>query len=290
MLQVRQTVPSYHDLIWPVVLAFRALGGSSDKQQLLDKVAEIMLLSDEVMLEPHGAGPQSEVAYRVAWVQTWLRQGGMLENPQRRVWVLTPLGRAVSQEEAETVGPRKTRTIVRDRPLTRDAVKDRVPDQDPVEQKIELDWQSDLLDTIKDMAPAAFERLAKRLLLELGFSKVMVTGGSGDGGIDAVGTVTVNSVLTFKVVVQCKRYRNTVGPNDLRNFRGAMQGRTDKALFITTGSFTRGALEEATRDGVPEIDLISGEDLAAILKELKLGVKTEMVERVSVVKEFFAEI
>lgn len=101
---------------------------------------------------------------------------------------------------------------------------------------------------------------------------------------------TVNSVLTFKVVVQCKRYRDTVGANDLRNFRGAMQGRTDKALFITTGTFTRGALEEATRDGVPEIDLINGEDLTAILKELKLGIKTEMVERVSVVKEFFAEI
>lgn len=102
--------------------------------------------------------------------------------------------------------------------------------------------------------------------------------------------MTVNSVLTFKVVVQCKRYKDTVGAGDLRNFRGAMQGRTDKALFIATGTFTKGALDEATRDGVPEIDLINGEDLTAILKELKLGVKTEMVEKVSVVKEFFAEI
>ena len=289
MLQVRRTVPSYHDLIWPVVMAYRALGGASDKEQLLDKVAELMMLNDEVMLEPHGQGPKTELGYRVAWVQTWLRHGGMLENPRRGVWALTSLGRAVNQEEAETVGPKRTRTIVMNR-ATAIAEEAEPPEPDHAGAIAEMVWQAELLETIKAMDPSAFERLAKRLLLELGFSKVTVTGRSGDGGIDAVGTVTVNSVLTFKVVVQCKRYRDTVGANDLRNFRGAMQGRTDKALFITTGTFTRGALEEATRDGVPEIDLINGEDLTAILKELKLGIKTEMVERVSVVKEFFAEI
>lgn len=282
MLKVKTKVPGYGEFIWPAVVAFRELGGSSDKQQLLDRIAEIMGLPEEVMQERHGNGPGSEVGYRVAWVQTWLKHAGMLENPRRGVWVLTLIGRAATKEEAESVAPNKKR-VVRDAP-THTAP----PDEETPEELSE--WQAELLDTIKNMHPSAFERLAKRLLLELGFSKVTVTGGSGDGGIDAVGTVTVNSVLTFKVVVQCKRYRNSVGANDLRNFRGAMQGRTDKALFITTGSYTRGALEEATRDGVPEIDLISGEDLATILKELRLGIETKMVEKVSVVKEFFDDI
>lgn len=282
MLKVKTKMPGYGEFIWPAVIAFRQLGGSADKQQLLEKIADVMGLSDEVMQERHGNGPGSEVGYRVAWVQTWLKHAGLLENPRRGVWVLTPLGRAATQEEAESVAPNKKR-------VTKEATTFDVPPD--VETPEELsEWQADVLDTIKNMHPSAFERLAKRLLLELGFSKVTVTGGSGDGGIDAVGTVTVNSVLTFKVVVQCKRYRNSVGATDLRNFRGAMQGRTDKALFITTGSFTKGALDEATRDGVPEIDLISGEDLATILKELKLGVETKMVEKVSVIKEFFADI
>lgn len=287
MLKVKTKVPGYGDFIWPTVVAFRELGGSADKQQLLDKIAEIMGLSEDVMTELHHNGPASEVSYRVAWVQTWLKHAGILENPKRGVWVLTLIGRAVSKEEAESVAPNKKRVPTKGNGAEQVDVETVPTVTPPID---EIEWQTDVLETIKSMNPAAFERLAKRLLLELGFSKVTVTGGSGDGGIDAVGAVTVNSVLTFKVVVQCKRYKDTVGAGDLRNFRGAMQGRTDKALFITTGTFTKGALDEATRDGVPEIDLINGEDLTSILKELKLGVKTEMVEKVSVVKEFFAEI
>lgn len=285
MLKVKAKMPGYGDFIWPTVLAFRQLGGAADKQQLLEKIAQVMELPDETVSELHKDGPATEVAYRVAWVQTWLKHAGMLENPKRGVWVLTLLGREVTQQEAESVAPNKRKITTKT-----GETSEELGSMILAGMSEDLGWQHDVLETVKNMSPPAFERLAKRLLLELGFSKVIVTGGSGDGGIDAVGTVTVNSVLTFKVVVQCKRYRNTVGAGDLRNFRGAMQGRTDKALFITTGSFTKSAVEEATRDGVPEIDLISGEDLAAILKELKLGVKTEMVEKVSVVKEFFADI
>ena len=61
-----------------------------------------------------------------------------------------------------------------------------------------------------------------------------------------------------------------------------MVGRADKGLMITTGSFTREAIKEATRDGAPPIDLVDGDQLADKLKELELGVKTEIVEKVSV--------
>jgi restriction system protein len=66
-----------------------------------------------------------------------------------------------------------------------------------------------------------------------------------------------------------------------------MVGRSDKGLFLTTGSFSRSAQEEATRDGAPPIDLIDGERLTELLKELSLGVQTAMIEKVEVDETWF---
>lgn len=69
-----------------------------------------------------------------------------------------------------------------------------------------------------------------------------------------------------------------------------MQGRADKGLFITTGNYTREAIKEAARDGAPPIDLIDGDQLCEKLKEFKLGVKTEIIEKVSITPEWFLKI
>jgi len=69
-----------------------------------------------------------------------------------------------------------------------------------------------------------------------------------------------------------------------------MIGRTDKGLFITTGTFTAEAKKEVTRDGAPPIDLIDGDQLGELLKSLKLGVTTKMVEDVTVAPEWFAGV
>lgn len=139
------------------------------------------------------------------------------------------------------------------------------------------------------MSPDAFERLAQRLLREAGFVKVEVTGRSGDGGIDGIGVLRVN-LLSFQVLFQCKRYQGSVGSGAVRDFRGAMVGRSDKGLIITTGTFSGDAKKEATRDGAPPIELIEGDSLCDLLKGLKLGVATEMVERVIVDAEWFAKV
>jgi restriction system protein len=96
--------------------------------------------------------------------------------------------------------------------------------------------------------------------------------------------------MSFHVLFQCKRYKASVGASEIRDFRGAMVGRADKGLFITTGSFTPAAVKEATRDGAPPIDLVDGDELSEKLKELSLGVRTEMVERVSVDAAWFKSI
>jgi restriction system protein len=148
-------------------------------------------------------------------------------------------------------------------------------------------WKSKALEVLFSISPSAFERLAQRVLRESGFTQVEVTGRVGDGGIDGKGIVRISGFLSFHVIFQCKRYKKSVGPSEIRDFRGAMQGRADKGLFITTGSFTREAVREATRDGAPPIDLIDGEILCDKLKELKLGITTKLVESVEIEFEWF---
>lgn len=138
--------------------------------------------------------------------------------------------------------------------------------------------------------PAGFERLVQRILRESGFIHVEVTGRTGDGGIDGKGIARIHGFMSFHVLFQCKRYKGSVGAGEVRDFRGAMVGRADKGLFITTGSFTPAAIKEATRDGAPPIDLVDGDELAEKLKELALGVKTERVERVIIDTAWFESI
>src|SRR5216683_3152405 len=147
----------------------------------------------------------------------------------------------------------------------------------------------DRLAALRALSSNAFERLAQRLLREAGFLRVEVTGRSGDEGIDGIGVLRVN-LLSFHVLFQCKRYQGSVGAGAIRDFRGAMVGRSDKGLLITTGTFTPDAKREATRDGAPAIDLIDGDQLCDLLKQLKLGVNTELVESMSVDSDWFAGI
>ncbi len=138
------------------------------------------------------------------------------------------------------------------------------------------------------LSPGDFERLSQRLLREEGFINTQVTGRSGDGGIDGQGVYRL-SLLSFQVFFQCKRYIGSVGAGAIRDFRGAMVGRGDKGLLITTGTFTSNAQAEATRDGAPPIDLIDGARLCELLKNHRLGVHVTMriIEDVSIDEGFF---
>jgi restriction system protein len=153
----------------------------------------------------------------------------------------------------------------------------------------EYNWQEQTLTALAGMKPDAFERLSQRILRESGFTRVEVTGRSGDGGIDGIGVLRVN-LVSFHVLFQSKRWKGSVGPSVVRDFRGAMIGRADKGLIITTGTFTAEARREATRDGAPAIDLVDGEAICQLLKELKLGVRVRLVEEVDVEEEFFSSI
>jgi restriction system protein len=168
-----------------------------------------------------------------------------------------------------------------------------MPDgQAVLEDESEVDWEDEALEAIKNMSPAAFETLCQRLLRESGFIQVEVQGRSGDGGIDGRGVVKLGGILSFHVKFQCKRYKDTVSPSAVRDFRGAMVGRADKGLIISTGTFTRDARAEAQRDGAPPLDLIDGDELVQMLKELRLGIKVteRTVEEIEVDKNWFLSL
>jgi restriction system protein len=92
------------------------------------------------------------------------------------------------------------------------------------------------------------------------------------------------------VFFQCKRYKGSVGPNAVRDFRGAMAGRGEKGLLITTGTFTSEAQKEARRDGAPPVDLIDGDRLCELLKKYEVGVTTRTVEDVAINIDYFKSL
>jgi restriction system protein len=151
-------------------------------------------------------------------------------------------------------------------------------------------WQEELIELLFSLSPDAFERLVQRILRESGFSQVEVTGKTGDGGIDGKGIFKIAGLISFNVLFQCKRWQNSVSAGEIRDFRGALQGRADKGLFVTTGSFTRDAIKEASRDGATPIDLLDGEALVNKIKELKLGISIDVIEKININKKWFESI
>jgi restriction system protein len=287
-------VPSYVELLWPTLRAIRAIGDSGSIEEIVEKVVELEGFTEEQQSVLHGDGPGSEIQYRLAWTRTYLKGMGLLDNSARGVWALTDKGRDPTLDEATVLklhAEYTTQLRARQR-ARRKAERDREPAiVDQPGQEPARDWKEELLDALLAMPPAAFERLAQRLLREAGFISATVMGRSGDGGIDGLGVYRL-SLVSFPVYFQCKRYRGGVGPGVVRDFRGAMAGRGDKGLLITTGSFTGDAKREATRDGAPPIDLIDGDGLCDLLKKYELGVQTTVrqVEEITVHSEFFADV
>lgn len=279
-------VPAYSQLMWPTIVALKELGGSAANDELLTKVIEVTRLSPDVQNVPHTDGRQSKVSYNLHWAKTYLKKAGYVDNSERGVWALTDAGEVCTEADVSRVP-----AIVRK--MVADAKKAAVSEgEEPVVDAVDaldVNWKDDLLNCLKSIQPDAFERLSQRLLREAGFVKVEVTGRAGDGGIDGIGVLRLN-LLSFQVLFQCKRYSGSVGPGTIRDFRGAMVGRSDKGLLITTGTFTAEAKKEATRDGAPAIELIDGEQLCDLLKQLRLGVSTETVERVVVDRSWFGKV
>ncbi len=291
--------PDLPQLMLATVEALKALGGSASIDELDEAVVEREGVSEEEQAFTMPNDTRPKLKYYLAWARTFLKRGGALHNSARGVWALTDAGeKIVSREQTVAIHNRvneEERQRAREK-RRREKESRKVPEMPEGNEAasggardVAGDWKAALLDTLRLIDPAAFERLSQRLLREAGFVKVEVRGQTGDGGIDGVGVLRVN-LVSFQIYFQCKRWKGSVGAKEIRDFRGALQGRADKGLFITTGTFTSQASEEATRDGAIAIDLIDGDRLCELLKQYELGITTRLIEEVTVDGEWFAGI
>lgn len=257
--------------VGPVIAAIRKLGGSGRPDEVRAVIARDLKMSDAEQSEPLPSGVQTRFENQVHWARFYLAKAGYIDSSQRGVWTLTEKGRQLGE-----VSDADVQAIVKEVNAQSRGAADEEADAVPsLSGAVPAtgNYREELARTLQALPAAGFERFCQRLLRESGFQEVSVTGRSGDGGIDGIGILQVNPLVSFKVLFQCKKYSGSVSPSQVRDFRGAMTGRADKGIIITTGSFTAEARKEAIRDGAPSIELVDGEKLAGMLEELQLGLK-----------------
>lgn len=257
--------------------ALNELGGSGSNEEIYKKVISLTNLSNEVIDEMHNF-TMTEVEYRIAWAKTYLKNFGAIENSKHRVWSLNAKGMKMLKDR--NIDPKEIRDFTTKRKLTN--AKD--SDYEFIENE-HINWREQITNILQNLDPYAFERLAQRLLRECGFSDVLVTKRSGDGGIDGTGKLRIQGIFSFNVAFQCKRYKGQVGASAIRDFRGSLSTNIEKGVLITTGAFTKAAKEEASSEGKRLIDLMDGEELINKLAEYGIGLNE--VKSYEIDEDFF---
>ncbi len=272
--------PQFLRFCIPIVETLEDLGGSGQPAEVTDAVLERLQISEEEQAQTTKSG-SSRARNQVAWARFYLAKAGLIDSSRRGVWALTEQGRAVTLSHKDVSKLFKdTRANFPTKEETSLEANDETETVSPTDQAGGIESRHSLLDVLKSLTPEGFERVSQRLLRESGFERVVVTGQPNDGGIDGHGILQVNPFVSFTVLFQCKRYSGTVSPSQVRDFRGAMMGRAEKGIMITTGTFTTEAKKEARRDGTPPIELVDGEQLVKMFERLELGMKPKTIYEV----------
>lgn len=292
-----EDLPAYSDLILPTVRAVSELGGSATAREITTQLLEDMAPSDDVLAVRYANRPDASVYLeRVQWARSYAKLIGALESPKRGVYLITSLGKELL---AMPVDAGQQRTLELDREFRRNRAKrDRdkvttVASTDDVEVGVETDeeeallaaeleapaverWQDVLLARLHRLSPDGFEKFVLYLLRLYGLELERV-GGTGDEGIDGIGTAPLSAVLSSRVAVQVKRYDpngKPVGREVVALFqRDAQTKGAERAILVTLGKFTEPARKAAIVTA-PTVDLIDGERLATLVNEQRLGLRS----------------
>jgi len=271
--------PPFAKFFNPMIQVIKKLGGSGTRKEINAEIISSMNISEKEQDETLKNGA-SKLENLIHWAEIYLVKGGLIDSSNRGILSLTDKANSKDFSESDYFEIYK-RVKSGFTQLGIEAKKKKFDNATIVETADEiieiLDFKKELLVILKQMPPSGFERLCQRLLREAGFEQVVVTGKTGDGGIDGHGLLEINPLLSFKVIFQCKRYEGSVSSGQIRDFRGAMMGRADKGIFITTGRFTGDAVKEAVRDGVPPIELVNGDRLIGLFEKTQLGLKQKTI-------------
>lgn len=274
--------PEFLKYIKPVLSILQSNGGAGLSSDVIEQVIDKLGIT-ETELEDTTSNGQSRIRNQIQWARFYLFKAGLIDNAQRGIWRLTNdgLDRNLNDDDVYELFKGVQNSVKK--PSTSNAKK-----SEPKFENIATEDEEHsvgLINIIQSLSPAGFEKLCKRLLTEIGINEIIITGGTGDQGIDGKGIVKLNDVVSLNIVFQCKKYKETVSPHHVRDFRGAMQGRGEKGLIITTGRFTKEAKNEANRDGVTPIELIDSDRLVELFEKYRLGLKPLIVFEID--QEFF---
>jgi restriction system protein len=282
--------PEFVRFFAPLLNTLRELGDSGRPKEVTDKIAASLNLSDEILNRTNRNGG-SRFANQVAWARFYLAKAGLIDTSQRGVWTLTEAGRR-SQLDGESAirifrdvqktfrtGETDATTV----PPTPDEAGPPPDERAPGEEA----FRGEMTRMLQSLTPVGFERLCQRILREVGFEQVVVTGRSGDGGIDGYGTLRINRLVADRVLFQCKKHAKQVSPSYIREFRGSMAARADRGIFLATSTFSAEAKREAAREGAAPIEMVDLDAMISLLTDLGLGVIPRTVFTVD--HSFFSE-
>jgi len=275
--------PKFLGYWMPLVEVLKESGGAGTTSEIIDGVIEKMKIP-EIKLEETLKSGAPKIRNEIQFARLYLVKAEFIDSSKRGIWKLTEKGfeSKLNEEKVYKLFKKVQKTLIDNRKANNSKNEQNGFENEEV---IDESHQTVVLNILKSLTPKGFELICKRLMTEIGIENVQIVGGANDHGIDGTGLIRINDVVSFTVIFQCKRFKETVSPSYIRDFRGTMQGRADKGIFITTGRFTTESKKEANRDGVPPIELIDGEKLVNLFEKYELGLKPKLIY--DVLPDFF---
>ena len=266
-------LPTYVELIRPTLEAVAQLGGSARAKEITPVVIELIAATEEQLAIEYENRPKSVLIDRIDWARSYAKQAGLLDSPQRGLFLITNLAREVLDLAAEP-GDEQIKELDK---AVRSARHHKGPGDEAAEPEgddEDTSWQDDLISRLHSLSNEGFEEFVMYLLRAYGLSLTR-TGGGGDGGIDGIGLAPLSEVLSSRVAVQVKRYHpdNAVGREAVALLqRDASAAGAERAVFVTLSRFTEGA-QSAAITATPTVDLIDGSRLCELVREKSIGLR-----------------
>jgi len=278
----RPDIPPYQDLIYPVLKAVDALGGSAQAREITAKVIEDIGAPDDLVAITYDNRPKSILVDRIEWARSYAKLGGALESPRRGLYLLTTYGKdllAMPEEEGITSVKEMNRDVrlARNRARSATAAPGTIDDEEIDAVQIEDEdtgWSDVLLNRLHQLSPEGFEEFVMYLLRSYDLELQRV-GGTGDEGIDGIGIAPISPVLSSRVAVQVKRYdpSSTVSRDAVALFqRDAAAKGAERAVMVTLGRYSEPARQAAITT-TPTVDLIDGQKLCELVREKEIGIR-----------------
>ena len=305
---ITMPVPDFQSIMLPLLSALSD-GREMSMRQLTNLLADQFQLGEAERSELLPSGAQTVFNNRVAWSKAHLKNAGLIDNPSRGMVRIAEAGTRVLESKPPAIScrylkqfPSYLRFIGQsdepaiDAPVSKTALVDNsLTPRELIEASFETLQKAtagELRDRLRKCSPGFFEIVVVRLLQSLGYGatgEALVTGKSGDGGVD--GIIKEDKLGLDIVCVQAKRWEGTVGRPVIQAFVGSMDFvRAKKGVVITTSTFTKDAVDYVDRIEGKKVVLINGDTLAEMMIENNVGIHvTKRYEIKEVSNDFFEE-